>query len=42
MESFDYQGKRKDQYESTGKVMVIGCIGMLFVIFGLIIYGIIS
>lgn len=42
MERFDYQGKRKDQYESTGKVMTVGCIGMFFVILGLVIYEIIS
>lgn len=36
-----YQGRRKDQYESTVKVMTVGCIGMFFVILGLVIYGII-
>lgn len=39
--SDNYQGRRKDQYESTGKVMTVGCIGMFIVIIGLIVYRII-
>lgn len=39
--SDNYQGRRKDQYESTSKVMTFGGMGMFFVILGLVIYGII-
>jgi hypothetical protein len=42
MENFDYQGRRKDQYESTTKSMTMGCIGIFFVIMGMIIYGILQ
>lgn len=41
MENFDYQGRRKDQYESNSKTMAMGCIGFLGVIVSMIIYGII-
>jgi len=40
--STNYQGRRKDQYESNMKSMSVGCIGMLVVVVSLIIYGIIS
>jgi len=42
MENFDYQGRRKDQYESSAKVNAVGCIGFLGVIVSMIIYGILS
>ena len=38
--SDNYQGRRKDQYESTSKVMTVGCIGMCVIIVSLIMYGI--
>jgi hypothetical protein len=41
-DSTDYQGRRQDQYESNMKSMTVGCVGMLFVILSLVIYGIIS
>jgi uncharacterized membrane protein YidH (DUF202 family) len=40
--STNYQGRRKDQYESNMKTTTMGCIGMLIVIVSLIIYGIVS
>jgi hypothetical protein len=40
--NFDYQGRRKDQYESNMKSMTVGCVGMLVIVVSLIIYGIIS
>jgi hypothetical protein len=40
--STDYQGKRKDQYESSAKSMMVGCIGLLLVVVSMIIYGIVS
>ena len=40
--STDYQGRRKDQYESNMKSMTTGCVGMLVIVVSLIIYGIIS
>jgi hypothetical protein len=42
MENFDYQGRRKDQYESSTKTMMVGCIGLLSIILLMIIYGIVS
>ena len=42
MENFDYQGRRKDQYESSMKSMTVGCLGMLVIVVSLIIFGIIS
>lgn len=38
--STDYQGKRKEQYESTIKSMNMGCVGMFFIIVSMIVYGI--
>jgi len=40
--STDYQGRRKDQYESNMKSMSVGCAGMLIIVVSLIIFGIIS
>ena len=40
--SADYQGRRKDQYESNMKSMTTGCTGLLVIIVSLIVYGIIS
>lgn len=40
--STDFQGRRKDQYEFSGKAFSIGCIGLLSIIVSLIIYGIVS
>ena len=41
-DSTDYQGRRKDQYESNTKTMAVGCVGLLSVIVVMIIYGIVS
>ena len=40
MEKFDYQGRRKDQVESSYKVMSMGCAGMFVIIISMIVYGI--
>ena len=42
MEKFDYQGRRKDQVESSYKVMSMGCIGFFLVIVSMIIYGVVT
>ena len=39
MEKFNYQGRRKDQYETSMKSMTIGCVGMLVIIVSIIVYG---
>ena len=40
MENFDNQGRRKDQYESSAKNMLLGLLGLAGVIVSFIIYGI--
>ena len=41
MENFN-QGRRKDQYESSGKAMTVGCIGFAFTIISIIIWGLLG
>ena len=42
MENFNYQGRSKKQYEQNAKVMILGVIGLSFVIVGMIIFGIVT